>query len=115
MGIHTRNVLTVKAIASSKVAKLRDGGGLWLITKGKRRYWILDYRLGGKRREMGLGPLHTVGLAEARQRAERARELIRRGIDPIENRAVEAIEAAKASDGVVTFGQYADSYVDDML
>ncbi len=107
MGSHTRNVLTVKAIASNKAAKLRDGGGLWLVTKGKGRYWILDYRFGGKRREMGIGPLHTVGLADARQKAERARELVRRGIDPIEHRAIEAIEAAKARDDVVTFGRYA--------
>ena len=106
---------SVKAIAASKAAKLRDGGGLWLTTKGKGRYWIFDYRFGGKRREMGIGPLHTVGLAEARQRAERARELVRRGIDPIENRAVEAIEAAKASDDVVMFGQYADAYIDEAV
>ena len=115
MGSHTKNVLTVKAIAASKAAKLRDGGGLWLVTKGKGRYWILDYRFGGRRRESGLGPLHTVGLAEARQKAERARELVRRGTDPIEHRAVEAIEAAKACDDVVTFGQYADFYIDDAV
>jgi hypothetical protein len=111
MGIHTRNVLTVKAIAASKAAKLRDGGGLWLVTKGRGRYWILDYRFGGKRREMGIGPLHTVGLAEARQKAERARELVRRGIDPLANRAVEAIEAAKSANNVMTFGDFADSYI----
>jgi integrase len=115
MGIHTRNALTVKAIAASKAVKLRDGGGLWLVTKGNGRYWILDYRFGGKRREMGIGPLHTVGLAEARQKAERAREMVRKGIDPIEHRAIEAIEAAKAKAGVKTFGAYADAYVDDAV
>jgi integrase len=112
MGKHTRNVLTVKSIAANKATKLRDGGGLWLVTKGGDRYWIFDYRIAGKRREMGVGPLHTVGLAEARQRAERAREHLRRGIDPIAQRTVEAIEAAKAKDGVVTFGKYADAYID---
>jgi integrase len=115
MGIHTRNVLTVKAIAASKCVKLRDGGGLWLVKKGNGRYWIFDYRFGGKRREIGLGPLHTVGLAEARQKAERAREQVRRGIDPLAHRAAEAIEAAKARDDVVTFGQYADAYIDDAV
>jgi integrase len=112
MGSHTRNVLTVKAIAASKAVKLRDGGGLWLVTKGNGRYWILDYRFAGKRREMGIGPLHTVGLAEARQRAERARERVRRGIDPIDHRAVEAIQAAREAAGAMTFGKYADSYID---
>lgn len=112
MGSHTKNVLTVKAIAASKSAKLRDGGGLWLVTKGNGRYWIFSYTFGGKRREMGIGPLHTVGLAEARQAAERARELLRQGIDPIEHRSVAAIEAAKVADGAKTFGEYADSYID---
>jgi integrase len=102
----------VKAIAASKAAKLRDGGGLWLVTKGNGRYWIFSYTFGGRRRELGLGPLHTVGLAEARQRAEREREHVRRGVDPQQHRAVEAIEAAKAKDGVTTFGKYADGYID---
>lgn len=113
MGSHTRNVLTVKAISASKSVKLRDGGGLWLVTKGNGRYWILDYRFGGKRREFGLGPLHSVGLADARQKAEAARALVRQGIDPIEHRhGVEAIEAAKAKAEVKTFGQYADDFID---
>jgi len=112
MGSHTLNALTVKAISASKSTKLRDGGGLWLVTKGKGRYWIFSYTFGGKRREMGVGPLHTIGLAEARQAAERARELLRQGIDPIEHRSVAAIEAAKVADGVKTFGEYADSYID---
>lgn len=116
MGSHTRNTLTVKSIAASKATKLRDGGGLWLVTKGGGRYWILDYRFGGKRREMGLGPLHAVGLADARQKAEAARALIRAGIDPVEHRhGVEVIEAAKTKAAVKTFGQYADSYVDDAV
>ncbi|MCS3502868.1 integrase [Bradyrhizobium japonicum] len=83
-----------------------------MVTKGNGRYWILDYRFAGKRREMGIGPLHTVGLGEARQRAEAARALLRRGIDPIAHRAVEAIEAAKVTAGVMTFGKYADAYID---
>ena len=83
MGSHTRNALTVKVIAASKAAKLRDGGGLWLVTKGANRYWILDFTFAGKRRQLGLGALHTVGLAEARQKAEEARSLIRSGVDPI--------------------------------
>ena len=112
MGSHTLNALTVKAISASKSAKLRDGGGLWLVTKGNGRYWIFAYTFGGKRREMGIGPLHTVGLAEARQAAERARELLRQNIDPIEHRSVAAIEAAKSKDDVTTFGDYADAYID---
>ncbi|WLR98613.1 tyrosine-type recombinase/integrase [Shinella sumterensis] len=104
MGSHTRNVLTVKSIASSKSKKLRDGGGLWLVEKGGARYWIYDYTHNGKRRQLGLGPLLSVGLAEARARAEEARKLVRAGVDPIEQR--KAVEKKP-----MTFGEYADAFV----
>jgi Arm DNA-binding domain len=35
---------------------------------------------------MGLGPLHCVALAEARERARKARNLLLDGIDPLEHR-----------------------------
>jgi integrase len=108
MGSHTRNALTVKAIAASKAAKLRDGGGLWLVTKGSGRYWIFSYTFAGLRREMGLGPLHTVGLADAREKAEDARKLVRTGVDPIAIRHEEKADTPKA----ITFGAYADAFVD---
>lgn len=44
----------------------------------------------GKRRDMGLGTYPELGLADARRRAMDARELIARGIDPIENRRSQA-------------------------
>lgn len=113
MGSHTRNVLTVKGIASNKDKKLRDGGGLWLVTKGAGRYWIFDFRIAGKRREMGIGPLHTVGLADARHKAEEARSLVRQGIDPISHRKQVAVEnAAREKAETLTFGKYADEYID---
>ena len=108
MGSHTLNALTVKGIAASKSIKLRDGGGLWLVTKGNGRYWILDYRFAGKRREMGIGPLHTIGLGEARQRAEGARALLRRGIDPIAHRAVEACARTVSGAGRAVAGDRRD-------
>ena len=108
MGSHTRNVLTVKAIAASKATKLRDGGGLYLISKGAGRYWIFNYTFAGLRREMGLGPLHTVGLADARDKAEAARRLVRSGVDPL---AVKR-EAEEQSPKAMTFGAYADDFVD---
>lgn len=108
MGIHTRNVLTVKSIAASKSPKLRDGGGLWLVTKGGGRYWIFNYTFAGLRREMGLGPLHTVGLGDAREKAEDARKLIRQGVDPLAVRKEEHADAPK----VISFGEYADAFVD---
>jgi hypothetical protein len=49
---------------------------------------------------MGLGLFHTVGLADARERARTARRLLLDGIDPLVaralDRAAKALEAAKA-------------------
>ncbi len=108
MGIHTRHTLTVKSITASKSVKLRDGGGLWLVSKGTGRYWIFSYTFAGLRREMGLGPLHTVGLAEAREKAEECRRQVRAGVDPIAARQEAQADTPKAT----TFGAYADSFVD---
>ncbi|NSZ73227.1 tyrosine-type recombinase/integrase [Agrobacterium tumefaciens] len=111
MGSHTRNVLTVKAITASKAAKLRDGGGLYLISKGTGRYWIFNYTFAGLRREMGLGPLHTVGLADARGKAEAARKLVRSGVDPLAAKR----EAEEQSPKATTFGAYADAFIDSAV
>jgi hypothetical protein len=55
-----------------------DGAGLYLNvgpTGGKS--WLFRFMLNGKAREMGLGPIHTISLSEARDRAEAARKLRR--------------------------------------
>jgi integrase len=61
---------------------------------------------------MGLGPLHSVGLSQARDKATEQRSAILSGLDPIEAREGEnrkrALEAAKAN----TFSQCAASYIE---
>jgi Arm DNA-binding domain len=82
-------VRTAKPGRDGKTSLLCDGGGLWLqIGLGKdgqiNRSWIFRYAAAGMRtsasgrvyrreRQMGLGALHTVGLAEAREAARAAR------------------------------------------
>jgi hypothetical protein len=60
---------------------------------------------------MGLGPVHTVGLAEAREKARDCRLLRVYGTDPIEAtkaaRNSKRLEAAKA----MTFRQCAEAYI----
>jgi len=57
-----------------------DSGGLYLqTTKPGSKSWVFRFALGGKRREMGLGPFPTIGLATARQEAARARALVKAG------------------------------------
>ena len=47
-----------------------DGGGLYLqVSKFGTRSWVFRFTLNKRSREMGLGPLHTVSLAEAREEA----------------------------------------------
>ena len=87
-----------------------DGGGLYLRVAGrKQRWWVFRYGAGGKRYH-GLGPLHTIGLAEARERARQCRKLLLDGADPISagraRRAAVALEAASAK----TFAECVDAY-----
>jgi integrase len=69
-----------------------DGQGLYLRidqTGARRWVWIFFWR--GKRREMGLGSFESVELAEARSAAGAARQMLKAGTDPIEQRRVDAI------------------------
>lgn len=58
------------------------------LTDGKGRSWVFRYSLpGGRRRSTGLGAYPEVGLAEARQAAREAKDLIKQGIDPLREKA----------------------------
>jgi hypothetical protein len=61
---------------------------------------------------MGLGPLHTVSLAEARSKALAARKQLLDGIDPLEvkNRERATLKAAAAK--ALSFDQCAEAYVE---
>jgi integrase len=76
------------------------------------RSWILRALVGGKRRDMGLGGFPDVPLADAREKARRARDLISQGIDPIEHAraARSALKAARAK--AVTFSEATSGYID---
>lgn len=89
-----------------------DGLGLYLkVRHGNSKSWIFRYRTGGKLRDMGLGPFHTVSLAEARDKAEVFRVMRLKGLDPLEERLKEqqarTIEAAEA----ITFETCAETYI----
>ena len=60
------------------------------------RTWVLRATMGGRRRDMGLGGFPDLPLADARTAARKARELIRAGLDPIDE-ARAAISAKRAS------------------
>jgi integrase len=110
MARHTLNRLSArKVVNATKPGRYVDGGGLHLfVREDGSRQWVFRYAYGGKQRDMGLGALRDVTLAEARQRAAVAREHVRQGRDP----KAERDAARRAAGGIPTFGQVADELVD---
>ena len=90
--------LTARTVETMKKPGLiGDGGGLYLkIDDGGSKSWIFRHQTNGKVRKYGLGPVITVGLADARQRAEAIRRQLLDGIDPREARRKEAVAEAKS-------------------
>ncbi|RJG00344.1 tyrosine-type recombinase/integrase [Noviherbaspirillum sedimenti] len=90
-----------------------DGGNLFLqVTTSGAKSWIFRYGKNGKKHEMGLGPLHTVSLAMAREKALQCRLQILEGLDPLAKRKEihEAISAANARR--ITFKECAEKLID---
>ena len=89
-----------------------DGGGLTLqITTTGAKSWLLRYMVAGKPFGMGLGPTHTVSLAEARQKALDARKLLIDGINPLVAKKQSQIAAALADAKMMSFDQCAEAYI----
>lgn len=86
----------LKVTRLSTPGRYSDGNGLYLqITKTLVKSWVFRYARGKSEHFMGIGPVHTVNLVEAREQARQARLLLRDGIDPLMHRA-EALAKAKA-------------------
>ncbi|MFO7593449.1 MAG: integrase arm-type DNA-binding domain-containing protein [Pseudomonadota bacterium] len=91
--------LEVKRLASPGLHAVGGVAGLLLqVTPTGARSWVLRATVGAKRRDIGLGGFPDVTLAQARERAREAREQIRQGIDPVEQRraARDALRAEQA-------------------
>src|SRR5262245_14678488 len=89
-----------------------DGGGLYLrVTDSGTKNWVFRFMLDGRPRWMGVGPLHTIGLAEARNRAAAFRLQRHDGVDPIERRRAERLQARINAAKAVTFKECAARYI----
>jgi integrase len=87
---HPVKKLTAVKVRSAKPGKYADGGGLYLrVSDDGRKNWVLRIVVRGKRCELGLGPVNTVSLADARQEAARLRGIARKGGDPLTERRQE--------------------------
>lgn len=90
-----------------------DGGNLYLqITGAGVKSWLFRYMRNGKSRGMGLGPLHTVGLAEARALALDCRRLLLAGTDPLDARDAELAAQRVAQANDVSFQHCAERYIE---
>lgn len=86
-------------------------GLLLQITPAGGRTWVLRTAVGGKRREIGLGGFPDVTLAQARERARGAKDLIRNGIDPVEDRKAKRAALAAARSRGLTFKDAVERYL----
>jgi integrase len=107
------NRLTAIEVAKKKKpGRYGDGGGLVLqVSKWGTKAWLFRFEREGRERQMGLGPLYTISLADARRKANDARKLLLDGVDSIAARK-EAITRARVSAARgTTFKQCAEKYI----
>lgn len=89
-----------------------DGGNLFLqVTASGARSWVFRFKRNGKARDMGLGSLTAVSLAEARQKAEAGRKVLEAGRDPIEEKARQRSQDALERANGKTFKEAAAEYI----
>jgi integrase len=105
--------LTALAITQAKRrGYYGDGGGLFLqVSASATKSWVFRFKEGGRLREMGLGPTHTVSLAEARQKALECRKARLEGLDPIQARRGKRIQAKLDVAKAMTFAACAERYI----
>lgn len=103
----------VQVTRAKKPGFYSDGGGLYLqITRTLAKSWLFRYMRRGVSRGMGLGPIHTVSLADARIKALDVRKMLIEGIDPLdakkEKRKAERRERLKS----LPFRDCANQYIE---
>jgi integrase len=120
-------VKNAKPGPDGKPVMLCDGGNLWLeVRVGKHGHvtksWIFRYAAAGtkvsrtgreyrRERQMGLGPAHTVGIADARESAREARLVLLAGKDPLDEKTTSRATARAAQAKRLTFGDAAAAYL----
>jgi hypothetical protein len=111
--VRMANRLSARAVAAKKrPGYYADGGNLYLqVSKFHTKSWAFRYTIQGRAREMGLGPIHTVSLAEARSKATDYRKLLLDGIDPITVRDEKRMTAKLAAAKTMTFADCARAYI----
>ncbi|WP_412507545.1 tyrosine-type recombinase/integrase [Roseovarius sp. SYSU LYC5161] len=90
-----KNILTAVQVRKARPGRHQDGGGLILHKTEHGGRWLWRYSFGGRRREMGLGGLDAITLAQARAARDKWAAVLAHGRDPISERDRE-IDAQRA-------------------
>ncbi len=99
-GRHPHKALSPAFIRSAPPGRHADGNGLYLFVQPSgTRAWIQRLLIRGRRRELGLGSVALVSLAEAREKALANRKLARQGGDPLAEK--------RRAEGILTFAEAA--------
>lgn len=112
------NALNALAVKNKPAGLHADGGNLWLkVTDKGARSWVFRYTSPstGKRRDMALGPIADLSLADARKRAADLRRMIDGGTDPLEHKAQQEVARVLVdAEGATapTFSSVASEYID---
>jgi integrase len=75
-----------------KPYKLADSGGLYLLVNPNgSKLWRLKYRIHGKEKMLSIGPYLETKASEARKQREEAKEMLKQGIDPSQQKRVDKL------------------------
>jgi integrase len=110
--------LTIRQIEQAKLGMHADGHGLYLAVGENSKSWVFRYKLGDRRREMGLGSFEMLtyvlqngqaltGVAAAREIAVDLSRKVAAGIDPIDEKRT----ARAPTRRIPTFRECAEAYI----
>jgi integrase len=103
------SAIEVKRIIQQGFYAVGGVAGLMLqVAPGGSRSWILRARIGEKRRDIGLGGYPEISLAKARELALVKKDLIKQGIDPVEEKRTARARLISAQRKSITFDDAAD-------
>ena len=104
-GRHPNKALSAAFVRTAPPGRHADGNGLYLYVQPTgTRSWIQRLVIRGRKRELGLGSVALVSLAEAREQALANRKLARTGGDPLAEK--------RRSVGIPTFAEAARRVVE---
>lgn len=99
------NQLNARLVSTLKEpGRYPDGGNLYLRVTPTQKSWVFWFRWQERQTEIGLGAVGSTSLAEARRKAETARQRLAAGQHP----GKEKLEQARSTP---TFGEVADEHL----